>query len=178
MFLLCNCIFIASHKHSCTSTVMYRERGRDCSWRRSCPASWESTSREQLLLWHLWSRLGTSCNTRQAPVHYPFPWCFKIFITLYDVLGDRSYVLNNWCISFLENWLPFLDALLWKGFLWFLALLLKNKMFYFKTKGDASHWMGIFTKKRLVMLNPSGPWWVQHLKRCTSLRYQTLGCKW
>jgi hypothetical protein len=27
--------------------------------------------------------------------------CFKIFITLYDPLGDRSCVLNNWCISFL-----------------------------------------------------------------------------
>jgi hypothetical protein len=53
---------------------------------------------------------------RQAPVHLPPPCCFKIFITLYDVLGDRSCVLNNWCISFLENWLPFLDILLWKWF--------------------------------------------------------------
>ena len=43
----------------------------------------------------------TSCNTRQAPMHYPFPCCFKILITLYDALGDRSYVLNNWCIPFL-----------------------------------------------------------------------------
>jgi hypothetical protein len=30
----------------------------------------------------------------------PFPWCFKNFITLFDALGDRSYVLNNWCIPF------------------------------------------------------------------------------
>jgi hypothetical protein len=27
--------------------------------------------------------------------------CFKIFITLYDALGDRSCVLNNRCISLL-----------------------------------------------------------------------------
>jgi hypothetical protein len=26
---------------------------------------------------------------------YPFPCCLKIFITLYDALGDRSCVLNN-----------------------------------------------------------------------------------
>jgi hypothetical protein len=33
---------------------------------------------------------------RQAPVHLPPPWCFKIFITLFDALGDRSCVLNRW----------------------------------------------------------------------------------
>jgi hypothetical protein len=31
----------------------------------------------------------------------PFPYCFQIFITLYDALGDRSCVLNNCCISFI-----------------------------------------------------------------------------
>jgi hypothetical protein len=31
----------------------------------------------------------------------PFPWCFKNFITLYDALGGRSCVLNNWYIPFL-----------------------------------------------------------------------------
>jgi hypothetical protein len=31
----------------------------------------------------------------------PDPCCFKIFITLYDALGDRNWVLNSWCISFL-----------------------------------------------------------------------------
>jgi hypothetical protein len=30
-----------------------------------------------------------------------FPCCFKIFITLYDALGDRNCVINSWCISFL-----------------------------------------------------------------------------
>jgi hypothetical protein len=32
---------------------------------------------------------------------------------------------------------------------------LENKIFCFKTKGDASLWMGIFTKKRIMMVNPS-----------------------
>jgi hypothetical protein len=35
-----------------------------------------------------------------------------------------------------------------------LSLAVENKMFCLK-KGDASHWMGIFTKKRLMMVNPS-----------------------
>jgi hypothetical protein len=30
-------------------------------------------------------------------------------------------------------------------------------MFCLKTKGDASQWMGIFTKKRLMMVDPSQP---------------------
>jgi hypothetical protein len=38
-----------------------------------------------------------------------------------------------------------------------LSLALENKMFCFKTKGDASYWMGIFTKKRIMMVNPSWP---------------------
>jgi hypothetical protein len=29
-----------------------------------------------------------------------------------------------------------------------LSLALEDKMFCLKTKGDASHWMGIFTKKK------------------------------
>jgi hypothetical protein len=38
-----------------------------------------------------------------------------------------------------------------------LSLALENKMFCFKTIGDASHWMGTFTKKRKMMVNPSWP---------------------
>jgi hypothetical protein len=34
---------------------------------------------------------------------------------------------------------------------------IKNEMFCFKTKGDASYWKGIFTKKRPMMVNPSWP---------------------
>jgi hypothetical protein len=37
-----------------------------------------------------------------------------------------------------------------------LSLSLENKMFCFE-KGDASHGMGILTKKRLMMVNPSQP---------------------
>jgi hypothetical protein len=36
-----------------------------------------------------------------------------------------------------------------------LSLALEKQCFVFKTKGDASHWMGIFTKKRIMMMNPS-----------------------
>jgi hypothetical protein len=32
---------------------------------------------------------------KMAPVHLPPPCCFKIFITLFDALGDRSCVLNR-----------------------------------------------------------------------------------
>ena len=59
---------------------------------------------------------------RQAPVHSPPPWCFKIFITLFDALGDRSCVLNRWCISLLEIDYPSLIPVL-KRILWCLALL-------------------------------------------------------
>jgi hypothetical protein len=38
-----------------------------------------------------------------------------------------------------------------------LSIALENKMFCFKIKGDASQWMGIFTKKRLMMVDPSRP---------------------
>jgi hypothetical protein len=39
-----------------------------------------------------------------------------------------------------------------------LNLSLENKKkFCFKTKSDASHMMGIFTKKRIMMVNPSWP---------------------
>jgi hypothetical protein len=60
---------------------------------------------------------------RQAPVHSPPPCCFKIFITLFDALGDRSCVLNRWFISFVGKlitlpWYPF-----WKRILWCLVLL-------------------------------------------------------
>jgi hypothetical protein len=67
---------------------------------------------------------------RQAPVHLPPPWCFKIFITLFDALGDRSCVLNRWCISFLENWFPFLDIRFEKNYMMLsLALAYKNVLF-------------------------------------------------
>jgi hypothetical protein len=33
--------------------------------------------------------------SRQASVHLPPPCCFKIFITLFETLGDRSCVLNH-----------------------------------------------------------------------------------
>jgi hypothetical protein len=36
-----------------------------------------------------------------------------------------------------------------------LNLALEKQNVLFLKKGDASHWMGTFTKKRLMMLNPT-----------------------
>jgi hypothetical protein len=75
--------------------IMYRARGRICSRGSSLPDR-ESSSGEQLLFRHLRGGNRNSYNTRQVPMHFtPFPCCFKIFITLYDALGDRICVLNN-----------------------------------------------------------------------------------
>jgi hypothetical protein len=38
-----------------------------------------------------------------------------------------------------------------------LSIALENKNVLVLTKGDASQWMGIFTKKILLMVNPSWP---------------------
>jgi hypothetical protein len=165
LFLFCNYIFMTSHKHSCTYIIMYRKRGKTCSRRGGCLPDWESSSREQLLLRHLWCGTRTSCNIRQAPVHYPFSLLFKIFIALYDALGDRSCVLNNWCIPFLGNlitipWYPFMK----RSFMMLSLALEKQNILFLKTKGDASHLTGIFTKKWLMMVDPSRPWWVQNIK--------------
>jgi hypothetical protein len=140
------CIFIASHEHSCICIVMYRKRRSDCR-RRNCPTSWNSTGREQFLLWHLWNRSRVSYNTRQAPVHLPFPCDFKLFITWNDALGHMSWVINNCCISFLGTVYYSLIPFLLKGFL-MLSLVLEHKMIYFKQRW-CFIWEGKFSKKRL-----------------------------
>jgi hypothetical protein len=81
--------------------------------------------------------------------------CFKIFITLYDALGDRNCVLNNCCIPFLRIDCHSLIPDLLKSFL-MLSFALENKMFCFKTKDDASYGMGSFQRKDLIA-NPSWP---------------------
>jgi hypothetical protein len=71
--------------------------------------------------WSSSERRLTNTNvvlSRQALVHFPPSCCFKIFITLYDAFGDRSCVLNSWCISFLGKlitlpWYPFMKRILW-----------------------------------------------------------------
>jgi hypothetical protein len=45
----------------------------------------------------------------------------------------------------------------------------KNKRWCFTVDGK------FYYKEKLMMVDPPRPWWVQHLKRCTSVRYQTLG---
>ena len=126
--------------------VIYRKRGRSDSWRRvDYSINRKSTCQEPFLLWYLWNRAQLPYNTRQAPVHLPPPCCFKIFITLFDALGDRSCLINRWCIPFLESWLPFLDTLFEKNFM-MLSLALVTKMFCFKTK-VMLQLVGMFSKK-------------------------------
>jgi hypothetical protein len=63
----------------------------------------------------------------------PFPCCFKIFITLYDALGDSNCVINSWCISFLEKFdYQSLLPILFKQVFWMLSLAIENKMFCLK----------------------------------------------
>jgi hypothetical protein len=64
---------------------------------------------------------------------YPFPFYFKLFITRNDALGDRSWVINNCCISFLGTVYHFLIPVLLKSFL-LLSLALENKMVCFKQR--------------------------------------------
>jgi hypothetical protein len=141
-----NYIFIASHKHSCIFIVMYRKR-RSGSRRRSCPASWNSTCRDQLLFWHLRDRPSASYNTRRATMHSPLSLLFKLFTTWDDALGDRSCMLNNCCISFLGTDYHSLKPVLFKSFL-MLSLALENKMCCLK-KIWCFIWDGKFSKKRL-----------------------------
>jgi hypothetical protein len=54
----------------------------------------------------------------------------------------------------LKNWLPFLDTLLWKGFL-MLSLDLEKQNVLFLNKSDATDWMGIFFKNKTW-------WWIHH----------------
>jgi hypothetical protein len=158
---------------------MYRTWGRIRSRGRSYLPDRESSSEEQLLLRHLWCRNRNSYNTRQAPCIYPFPCCFKIFITLYDALGDRSCVLNNWCISFLENWVPFFDTSFMKRIFMMLSLALeKKKVLFLKQKVLLHTGLGFLQRKRLMMVNPSRPWWVQHLKRVPLSSTKLWGFKW
>ena len=102
MYFYYLCISWALHKYSWLYMAIYRKWRRDRSWRsKDYTTTWRTSGRELLLFWYLWSRTRLSYNTRQALVHLPPPCCFKIFITLFDALGDRSCVINNWCISFL-----------------------------------------------------------------------------
>jgi hypothetical protein len=78
---------------------------------------------------------------------YPFPCYFKLFITWNDALGDRSWVINNCCISFLRTVYHSLIPVLLKSFL-MLSLALEKKWIVLN-KDDASYGMGSFQKKRL-----------------------------
>jgi hypothetical protein len=92
-------------------------------------AKWASSNNTNLVL------------SRQAPVYLPPPCCFKIFITLFDALGNRSCVLNHWCISFLGKlitlpWHPFIKRI----FMMLSLALEKQKCFVLKQKWCFSGW--------------------------------------
>jgi hypothetical protein len=67
---------------------------------------------------------------------------------------------------------------LFEQVLWCIALLSKNKMFCFKTKGDASHWMGNFYKETTYDGESITAVMVSTSDKSTSVRYQALGFKW
>jgi hypothetical protein len=133
--------------------VIYRKRRSSDCRRRNCPTTWNSTCREQFLLWYMWNRFRVPYNIRQAPVHLPLPCCFKLFITWDDALGDRSWVLNNCCISFRGIVYYSLIPVLFKSFL-MLSLALENKMFCFKQRW-CFIWDGKFSKEKTW-------WWIHH----------------
>ena len=92
---------------------------------------------------------------------------------LLDALGDRNSVLNE-LLHFLPwIWLLLLNPLIYKKVFLLLSFALENKMFCFDKR-----WCfkvgGMFSKIKLdggsIMAMM-----VQHWKRCTSTRYQTLG---
>jgi hypothetical protein len=118
------CIHVHNAFHSGTwiNRVMWR------TWAKLTPSAgysawwcWWTNLSDQVLGqgWSSSGRRQTNTNLvlfRQALVHLPPPWCFKIFITLFDALGDRSCVLNRWCISFLGKlstlpWQPFIKRI-------------------------------------------------------------------
>jgi hypothetical protein len=84
---------------------------------------------------------------------YPFPCYFKLFITWNDALGDRSWVINNCCISFLGTIYHSLIPVLLKCFM-MLSLSLENKMVCFKQRWCFT-WDGKFSKEKT--------WWWIHL---------------
>jgi hypothetical protein len=58
-----------------------------------------------------------------------------------------------------------------------LSLAFEKKMFCFKTKGDASHWMGDFYKETTYDGESIMTVMVSTSDKSTSIRYQALGFK-
>jgi hypothetical protein len=77
---------------------------------------------------------------------YPFPCDFNLFITWNDALGDRSWVMNYYCISFLGTVYPSLITYFAKKVFLMLSLALEDKNVLVLTKDDASDGMGCFQK--------------------------------
>jgi hypothetical protein len=84
-----------------------------------------------------------------SPGAFATSLCFKIFITLFDALGDKSCVLKQlihfipWKIEY-PSLIPFYK----KDFM-MLSLALANKNVLFSNKSDASVGGNVFEKKNL-----------------------------
>jgi hypothetical protein len=144
-------------------------RGREDFTATTCGPS----DRKLFLLWHLRIRAWLTHKWRQAPVHLPPPLCFKNLFHLVDALGDRSWLLKQFLHYLPWIWLPSLKSLFYKRFLMLSLALEKQNVLFLQTM-MWQKWLGCFWKQNL-MVDPSWPWWVEHRKRCTSARYQTLG---
>jgi hypothetical protein len=156
--------------------VMIRTRGRSGSHWRVSTTTFGNSGWELFLHRYLWIRAWLTHKQRQAPVHSPPPCVLKIFITLFNALGDRSWLLKQFLHYLPWIWLPSLITRFTKDF-WMLSLALVKQNVLFLQKMMWQKWLGCFWKQNL-MVDPSWPWWVQHQKRCTSARYQPLGVKW
>ena len=151
--------------------IIYREQGRSSGWRRrSCT----TTTCRDCFYFDICGEEPDSPTTQGK---------HRCICHLLAILKSFSLA---WCIRWqelcaktidafpsLENWLPFLDHLFYENVFLMLSLALEKQMFVL-TKNDASSGMGCYQKYNW-MVDRSWPWWVQHRKRCTSDRYQTLG---
>jgi hypothetical protein len=140
------CIFIALHEQSCISIATYRNEEEVIVEEETAPQA-ESPPTGNSFYFDICGTDPESPTTQGKPrCIYPFPCCFKLFITWNDALGDRSWVINYCFISFLGTVYPSLIHVLLKSFL-MLSLALENKMICFKQR-----WCfiseGKFSKKR------------------------------
>jgi hypothetical protein len=122
---------IYTHAHTCASCIVHLMRYaswsrdvKDKSWinlkvMRMMNLKMDKSSKCSAERWSTNKSRLTNTNLvlfQASPGALSLSLCFKIFITLYDAFGDRSCVLNNWCISILWKlitipWLPFIKRI-------------------------------------------------------------------
>ena len=119
-----------------------------------------------------------------SPVNKGKPRCICHLLAIFwnrshllDALGDRSCVLNQ-LLHFLPwIWLLLLNPLFYKKVFLMLSFALEKQNVLFSQKLMLQSGWDVFKNKTWWWICQR-PWWIQHRKRCTSARYQTLGLKW